>query len=107
MLFFMFSGKAYAIFALLFGFTFYLQSRGSEKEGKILRTAICGACCYCWVSALSILCFSRVKSWCYMPFRFYPCACTSLEQQGITDTGTDIDAAARGMAESAVWFCQS
>lgn len=68
MLFFMFSGKAYAIFALLFGFTFYLQSRGSEKEGKILRTAICGACCYCWVSVLSILCFSRVKSWCYMPF---------------------------------------
>lgn len=32
MLFFMFSGKAYAIFALLFGFTFYLQSRGSEKK---------------------------------------------------------------------------
>lgn len=57
MLFFMFSGKAYAIFALLFGFTFYLQSRGSEKEEKILGTAICGACCYCWVSALSILCF--------------------------------------------------
>lgn len=34
MLFFMFSGKAYAIFALLFGFTFYLQSRGSEKRGE-------------------------------------------------------------------------
>ena len=26
MMFFAFSGKAYAIFALLFGFTFYLQS---------------------------------------------------------------------------------
>ena len=34
MLFFMFSGKAYAIFALLFGFTFYLQSRGSERRGE-------------------------------------------------------------------------
>lgn len=33
MLFFAFSGKAYAIFALLFGFTFYLQSRSSEKRG--------------------------------------------------------------------------
>ena len=29
MLFFLFSGKAYAIFALLFGFTFYLQSRSA------------------------------------------------------------------------------
>lgn len=33
MLFFTFAGKAYAIFALLFGFTFYLQSRSSEKRG--------------------------------------------------------------------------
>ena len=34
MLFFTFAGKAYAIFALLFGFTFYLQSRSSEKRGE-------------------------------------------------------------------------
>ena len=27
-----------------------------------------GRCCYYWVLALSILCFSRVKSWCYLPF---------------------------------------
>lgn len=33
-LFFSFSGKAYAIFALLFGFTFYLQSRSCEKRGE-------------------------------------------------------------------------
>lgn len=33
-LFFSFSGKAYAIFALLFGFTFYLQSRSAEKRGE-------------------------------------------------------------------------
>ena len=34
MLFFSFSGKSYAIFALLFGFTFFLQSRSSEKRGE-------------------------------------------------------------------------
>ncbi len=37
MLFFSFSGKAYAIFALLFGFTFYLQSRNCEKRGEDFR----------------------------------------------------------------------
>lgn len=34
MFFFVFSGKAYAIFALLFGFTFFLQSRSSERRGE-------------------------------------------------------------------------
>ncbi len=33
MMFFLFSGKAYAIFALLFGFTFYLQNHHCEKRG--------------------------------------------------------------------------
>ena len=37
MLFFLFSGKAYAIFALLFGFTFYLQSHNCEKRGQDFR----------------------------------------------------------------------
>lgn len=37
MLFFLFSGKAYAIFALLFGFTFYLQNHNSEKRGEDFR----------------------------------------------------------------------
>ena len=37
MLFFLFSGKAYAIFALLFGFTFYLQSHNCEKRGEDFR----------------------------------------------------------------------
>lgn len=36
-LFFSFSGKAYAIFALLFGFTFFLQSRSAEKRGEDFR----------------------------------------------------------------------
>lgn len=34
MLFFLFSGKAYAIFALLFGFTFYLQSQSMARRGE-------------------------------------------------------------------------
>lgn len=30
----LFAGKAYAIFALLFGFTFYIQSYNQKKQGK-------------------------------------------------------------------------
>lgn len=30
----LFAGKSYAIFALLFGFTFYIQSRNQERKGK-------------------------------------------------------------------------
>ena len=37
MMFFTFAGKTYAIFALLFGFTFYLQSRSTEKRGEDFR----------------------------------------------------------------------
>lgn len=37
LLFFLFSGKAYAIFALLFGFTFYLQSYNCERRGEDFR----------------------------------------------------------------------
>lgn len=37
MMFFTFSGKAYAIFALLFGFTFYLQSHHCEQRGMDFR----------------------------------------------------------------------
>ena len=58
MLFFMFSGKAYAIFALLFGFTFYLQSRGSEKKrGRFLEPLYVALAAIAWVLALSILLF--------------------------------------------------
>lgn len=37
LLFFLFSGKAYAIFALLFGFTFYLQQHHCEQWGEDFR----------------------------------------------------------------------
>ncbi|MFD1314476.1 DUF418 domain-containing protein [Namhaeicola litoreus] len=33
-LFFLFAGKAYAMFALLFGLTFYIQSHNQNKKGK-------------------------------------------------------------------------
>ena len=33
-IFSLFAGKAYAIFALLFGFTFYLQSNNRKQQGK-------------------------------------------------------------------------
>jgi uncharacterized protein len=36
-LFFLFGGKSYAIFALLFGLTFFIQSNNQEKNGKDFR----------------------------------------------------------------------
>lgn len=36
-LFFLFAGKAYAIFALLFGLTFFIQCDNQEKNGKDFR----------------------------------------------------------------------
>ena len=36
-LFFLFGGKSYAIFALLFGLTFFIQSNNQEKQGKDFR----------------------------------------------------------------------
>lgn len=36
-LFFLFGGKAYAIFALLFGFSFYIQDNNQKKRGKDFR----------------------------------------------------------------------
>jgi len=36
-LFFLFGGKAYAIFAMLFGFSFYIQDNNQAKRGKDFR----------------------------------------------------------------------
>lgn len=36
-LFFLFSGKSYAIFALLFGLTFYIQDTNQQKKGRDFR----------------------------------------------------------------------
>ncbi len=40
-LFFTFAGKAYAIFALLFGFSFYIQDRNQQLRGKDFRLRFC------------------------------------------------------------------
>ncbi len=48
-LFFSFSGKAYAIFALLFGFTFYLQSRSCNRRGEDFKNR------YMWRLVLLLL----------------------------------------------------
>ena len=36
-IFFLFSGKAYAVFSLLFGFSFYVQFRNAERRGIDFR----------------------------------------------------------------------
>lgn len=40
--FFLFGGKSYAIFALLFGLTFYIQTNNQEKQGKDFRLRFAG-----------------------------------------------------------------
>ncbi|MFR9503350.1 MAG: DUF418 domain-containing protein [Rikenellaceae bacterium] len=40
-MFFTFGGKAYAIFALLFGFSFYIQDNNQMKRGKDFRLRFC------------------------------------------------------------------
>lgn len=40
-LFFMFGGKAYAIFALLFGFSFYIQDNNRRQRGEDFRLRFC------------------------------------------------------------------
>ena len=40
------AGKSYAIFALLFGFTFIFSRLTSSVKEKILVIVFCGVCCY-------------------------------------------------------------
>lgn len=40
-LFFAFGGKAYAIFALLFGFSFFIQDDNQKMKGKDFRSRFC------------------------------------------------------------------
>jgi uncharacterized protein len=54
-LFFLFGGKSYAIFALLFGLTFFIQSNNQEKKGKDFRAR------FAWRLVL-LLCFGFINS---------------------------------------------
>lgn len=58
-LFFIFGGKSYTIFALLFGFTFIVQQRNQESKGRILADVLHGDWCY--------LCFSQRSTPCSSP----------------------------------------
>ena len=40
-LFFLLGGKAYAVFALLFGFSFYIQDRNQRLRGNDFRLRFC------------------------------------------------------------------
>lgn len=40
------AGKSYAIFALLFGFTFIFSRLTNSVKEKILVIVFCGVCCY-------------------------------------------------------------
>ncbi len=54
-MFFLFGGKSYAIFALLFGLTFYIQSHNQELKGKDFRAR------FAW-RMLLLLCFAFINS---------------------------------------------
>lgn len=41
---FIMAGKAFSIFSLLFGFSFYIQFRNAQKEGFHLRADLYGEC---------------------------------------------------------------
>ena len=54
-LFFLFGGKSYAIFALLFGLTFFIQSDNQDKKGNDFRAR------FAWRLVL-LLCFGFINS---------------------------------------------
>ncbi len=54
-MFFLFGGKSYAIFAMLFGLTFFIQSNNQAKKGKDFRAR------FAWRMFL-LLCFAFVNS---------------------------------------------
>lgn len=48
-LFFAFGGKAYAVFALLFGFSFYIQDNNQQRQGKDFRLRFLWRLCILFV----------------------------------------------------------
>ena len=61
----LFAGKAYAIFALLFGFTFYIQTNNQKKKGK--ATASYGAWC-CLLASPRLTHYSTPRAMCFYYF---------------------------------------
>lgn len=65
-LFFLFSGKAYAIFALLFGFSFFIQFDNQARKGKDFGFVSSGGWCSYSLSVASTHRSSRGRSWCFI-----------------------------------------
>ena len=66
-LFFLFSGKAYAIFSLLFGFSFSSNMTTRQRRVKISACVSCGGFFSCSLSAVSTGRFSPATYWCFTP----------------------------------------
>ena len=65
-LFFLFSGKAYAIFALLFGFSFFIQFDNQARKGRTSGFVFSGGWCSYSLSVASTHRSSRGRSWCFI-----------------------------------------
>lgn len=64
-IFSLFAGKSYAIFALLFGFTFYIQSHNQQLKGKISATVFYGDWFYLPVLPLLTRLSFRLEMFCF------------------------------------------
>ena len=68
-MFFLFAGKAYATFSLLFGFSFYIQFHNAEKRGTDFRGRFAWRMCLLFLFAHDLrggcACFSCLHN--YMP----------------------------------------
>lgn len=60
-LFFVFSNKAYAVFALLFGFSFYIQDNNQQRRGKDFRLRFIWRMVLLFIIGHSTLLFLQVK----------------------------------------------
>lgn len=65
-LFFLFSGKAYAIFALLFGFSFSSSLITKRGKGRTSGFVFSGGWCSYSLSVASTHRSSRGRSWCFI-----------------------------------------
>ena len=81
-IFFLFAGKAYAIFALLFGFSFLLSrtTTGASGAAAISEAGSAGAlCCCCLWAGQCCVCLSLMWWWCKWLLGFVlPLVCQSL-----------------------------
>lgn len=66
MIFFLFAGKAYATFSLLFGFSFYIQFSNARKKGIDFRGVLHGECSFYSCFHNFMHCFIMAIFFCFM-----------------------------------------